>query len=51
MPRELSLHSAANADGCCYQRRRIVMLLRNACEAETPIRWRDAVSVLVLKVL
>lgn len=45
MPRESSRHSAANADGCCYQRQRIVMLLRNACEAETPIRRKDAVGV------
>lgn len=45
MPRESSRHSAANADGCCYQRQRIVMLLRNAIEAETPIRRKDAVGV------
>lgn len=46
MPRESCLHSAANADGCSYQRQRIVGLLRNACEAGTMLRRRDtAVSV------
>lgn len=47
MPRESCLHSAANADGCWYQRQRIVELLRNACKAGTMLRRKDtAISVL-----
>lgn len=49
MPTESCLHSAANADGCCYQRQRIVGLLRNACEAGTMLRRKDAIiSVLCI---
>lgn len=47
MPRESCLHSAANADGCSYQRQRIVGLLKNACETGTTLRRKDTtISVL-----
>lgn len=46
-PRELWLHSAANVDGCWYQRQGIVGLLRNAREAGTMWRWKDAIISVV----
>lgn len=43
------LHSAANADGCRYQRKHTVGLLRVACVAGTMSRWKDAIiSVLCI---
>lgn len=42
MPAVSCLHSAANADGCRYQRQRTVGLLRNACVAGM-LRWKDAI--------
>lgn len=43
MPRELCLHSAANADGCLYERQHAVRLLRNACRAGTMLRRKDVI--------
>lgn len=46
MPWESCRRSAANT-GCRYQSQHIVGLLRNACEAGTTLRWKDAVISVV----
>lgn len=48
MPTESCLHSAAYADGCWYQRQRIVGLLRNACETGTMLRGNGAIGFSVM---